>query len=154
MSGKGAIRIVLLGFVAVSIGWFVAREATNTQDSGEIVQAQAPERQVMVYYFHRTARCATCLKIEELSKTSVEANFVPELQNGDLAFMTVNVEEQGNEHFVNDYDLVSQAVVLVDYREGVQEKWKSLDRTWDLVHTEDEFTVYVRDEVRAFLETL
>jgi len=154
MSGKGALRLILLAFVAVSIGWFVTREASNTTDAANAVQAASNGRQVMVYYFHRTARCATCLKIEELSESSVAANFADELQNGDLEFKSVNVETEGNEHFVDDYQLVSQAVVLVDYRDGVQEKWKNLDQVWDLVHTDDAFTGYVRDEVRSFLATL
>jgi len=154
MSGRGIVRIVLLGFVALSIGWFVTREATNDQNPTDAVQAASKERQVMVYYFHRTARCKTCLKIEELSKNGVEANFASELKDGDLVFKSVNVEADGNEHFVEDYELVSQALVLVDYRDGVQQKWKSLERTWELVHTEDEFDGYVRDEVRTFLETL
>ena len=153
MSGKGIVRLVLLGFVAVSIGWFVVRETANNNGTTGAAPVAANERQVTVYYFHRTARCATCLKIEELSKNSVEANFADALKTGGLVFQSVNVEDEGNEHFVEDYALVSQAVVLVDYRDGVQKNWKSLDRTWDLVHTENEFTGYVRDEVRAFLET-
>ena len=154
MTGKGAIRIILLGFVAVSIGRFVMRESANNTDATDAVQIASKERQVTVYYFHRTARCKTCLKIEELSKNSVEANFADELKSGDLVLKSLNVEADGNEHFVEDYELVSQALVLVDYREGVQKKWKSLERTWELVHTEEEFATYVRDEVRTFLETL
>ena len=155
MTGRGVIRLVLLGFVVVALGVFMVRESGNKEtDAADAVQAAAHGRQVTVYYFHRTARCATCLKIEELSKNSVMANFADELKRGDLVFKSVNVETGGNEHFVDDYQLVSQALVLVDYRDGVQEKWKNLDQVWDLVHTDDAFNAYVRDEVRTFLATI
>ena len=154
MSGKGIVRLVLLAFVAVSLGWFISKETADEPDAADTVQAPEKERQVTAYYFHRTARCKTCLKIEDLSKTGIATGFAAELSNGDLAFQSLNVEAEGNEHFVEDYELVSQALVLVDYRNGVPGKWKSLDRTWELVHSDDEFKAYVRDEVRAFLETL
>lgn len=155
MTGRGVIRLVLLGFVVVALGFFVARETGNKEtDATDAVQAAADGRQVTVYYFHRTARCATCLKIEEQSQNSVAANFAEQLKRGDLVFKSVNVETEGNEHFVDDYQLVSQALVVVDYRDGVQEKWKNLDQVWNLVHTDDAFNAYVRDEVQIFLASI
>lgn len=104
-----------------------------------------------VYYFHRTARCPTCLKIEALAKQEVEASFATELKRGDLKFLSLNVEEAGNEHFVKDYELVAQALVLVEYRNGVAQRSRNLEAIWDLVGTEAEFNRYVRDEVRTFV---
>ena len=150
MSRKKAVQIVLLAFVLISVVWLVVREVSPKRTGADAAPA-ATGRQVMVYYFHRTARCPTCLKIEALAKQEVEASFAAELKRGDLKFLSLNVEEAGNEHFVKDYDLVSQSLVLVDYRNGVQEHWKNLDAVWDLVHTEEDFARYVRDEVRAFV---
>jgi hypothetical protein len=93
------------------------------------------------------------MKIEALAKQEVETSFAAELKQGDMRFASINVEEAGNEHFIKDYELVSQALVLADYRDGVQQRWKNLEAIWDLVHTEEDFDRYVRDEVRAYLGT-
>ncbi len=155
MNGKSGLRLLLLGFVVVAVGYITLQQSSKSNsEAGDAVQAAANGRQVTVYYFHRTARCATCLKIEELSKSSVAANFADDIARGDVEFKSVNVETEGNEHFVDDYQLVSQALVLVDYRDGVQEKWKNLDQVWNLVHTDDAFNAYVRDEVQIFLSAI
>jgi hypothetical protein len=150
MNAKKALTIALTAFVLASVVWLVVREVSPKRTGADATPAAAG-RQVTVYYFHRTARCPTCLKIEALAKQEVEASFATELKRGDLKFLSLNVEEAGNEHFVKDYELVTQAVVLVDYRDGVQQRWRNLEAIWDLVHTEEDFNRYIRDEVQAFV---
>jgi len=150
MNAKRIVTIALTAFVLISVVWLVVREVSPKRTGADAAPA-ASGRQVVVYYFHRTARCPTCLKIEALAKQEVETSFAAELKRGDLKFQSLNVEEAGNEHFVKDYELVSQSLVLVDYRNGIQGHWKNLDAVWDLVHTEEDFNRYVRDEVRAYL---
>ena len=148
MNVRRSASVVLIGFVVVSAIWLVVREVSPKRAADAATPTAA--RQVTVYYFHRTARCPTCLKIEALAKQEVEATFASELQRGDMRFASINVEEAGNEHFIKDYELVSQALVLADYRHGVQQRWKNLDAIWDLVDHEEDFARYVRDEVRLF----
>ncbi len=150
MNVKRMITMTLLAFVVVSLIWLIVREVSPKRAETDAAIAHEG-RQVMVYYFHRTARCVTCLKIESLAKQEVESSFAAELKRGDVRFQSLNVEEAGNEHFVKDYSLVSQSLVLVDYRNGAQGQWKNLDAVWDLVHAEEDFARYVRDEVRAFV---
>jgi hypothetical protein len=150
MNAKKIVTAVLIAFVLVSIGWLVVREVSPGRSAADATPAAAG-RQVAVYYFHRTARCPTCLKIESLAKQEVETSFAKELKQGDMKFLSLNVEEAGNEHFVKDYDLVAQALVLVEYRDGVARRSKNLEAIWDLVGTEAEFNRYVRDEVGIFV---
>jgi len=150
MNAKRTITIALMAFVLVSVVWLIAREVSPKRPAADSTAPSIAARQVTVYYFHRTARCPTCLKIEALAKQEVETSFAAELKHGDMRFASINVEEAGNEHFIKDYELVSQALVLVDYRGGVQQRWKNLDAIWDLVDYEEDFARYVRDEVRLF----
>ncbi|HUU45200.1 MAG TPA: nitrophenyl compound nitroreductase subunit ArsF family protein [Acidobacteriota bacterium] len=152
MNGKQIIRLLLLAFVLLGVVWMVVKETATDPGATGTAEPQSQAREVVAYYFHRTARCVTCLKIENQSRTEIERSFAAELNQGGLIFRSVNVEEPGNEHFKQEYQLVSQALVLVDYREGIRHRWQNLDQVWDLVHTEDQFNTYVRDEVRAFLE--
>lgn len=110
-----------------------------------------PERYVQVYYFHGKIRCYSCNRIEQLTVETVRRFFQKELESGRLKISVVNVSDPENSHFVKDYQLYSQSVILSD-REGDREvKWKNLIRVWELLKDDDKFREYVRAEVEAFL---
>ena len=75
--------------------------------AGSFAFAQSsPQAKIIAYYFHGSFRCATCTNMEKYSKEAIEANFKDALTSGKLEFKAVNVEDRGNEHFVNDYKLI------------------------------------------------
>jgi hypothetical protein len=71
-----------------------------------------------------------------------------------LEFVTINYDEPQNEHVWNDYQLAAQSLVLVHYKDGVQQKWENLSQIWELVGDEDQFYTYVKDGVDRFLKEL
>jgi hypothetical protein len=107
-------------------------------------------RTVVAYYFHGNFRCQTCRKIEALSREAVESGFPEDLKAGRLEWRVINVEEPGNEHFVQDYQLFSKALVLVAKEGSKQTRWKNLQEVWTLVGNKEAFTKYVQDEIRAY----
>lgn len=106
---------------------------------------------VVVYYFHGNTRCITCRKIESFAKSAVESGFASELKTGQIEFRVVNVEEPDNEHFVQDYQLVTRSVVLSRVQNGTQQGWKNLDQVWTLVRDPEAFQRYVVDETKQLL---
>jgi len=102
----------------------------------------------VVYYFHATARCATCRTIEAYAHEALTSAFGAELKAGEVEWRMVNVEEPGNEHFMNDFGLYTRSVVLTDAKDA--KRFKVLDRVWQLVQDKAAFQRYVEDEVRAF----
>ena len=107
---------------------------------------------LVAYYFHGNMRCMTCRTIEAYAKEAVNAGFPEALKDGRLEFRVVNVEEKANEHFVQDYQLVTRSVVLVQFADGKQEQWKNLARVWELTRDKEAFLKYVQDETRSYLE--
>lgn len=146
---KRFIQIALLAVVALSIVWLVVPRQSNTDASS--VNATAAPAEYVAYYFHRTARCVTCLKIEHSAHDVIFRDFASQLREGELLFLPTDVEAVGNEHFIKDYELVSQALVLVKYDDGKVERSRNLDRIWDLVSDSAQFDEYVRHEVATFL---
>jgi hypothetical protein len=108
--------------------------------------------EVIAYYFHGTFRCPTCHKLEQYSKETIEKDFKDALSSGKLEFKVVNVEDKGNEHFVNDYQLYTKALVLSFVKDGKEIRSKNLDKIWQLVGNKEQYENYVRDEVSAFLK--
>ncbi len=107
---------------------------------------------VTVYYFHGSFRCVTCTNMEKYSKEAIEANFKEGLASGKLEFKVVNVEERGNEHFVNDYKLYTKSLILSMVKDGKEVKHKNLDKIWELARNKQKFIEYVTAEVSAFMK--
>ena len=171
MKTKSLITVALLAFVVIAIGFLVVKEIRTSEgiasplgtglkaDSGSkeaplIPDASSPEgnRKVVAYYFHGRVRCVSCVKIEKLSRKAITEGFPKELKNDRLAFREVDVEEPGNRHFIGDYRLTSQSLVIVEYRDGRQVRWKNLEKVWTLLGSEKEFLPYVKEGVSSYLE--
>lgn len=120
--------------------------------SADAAGGQAPATKVTAYYFHGSFRCPTCRKLERYSKEAIENNFKDALASGRLEFRTVNVEDRGNEHFVNDYQLYTKALVLSSVKDGKEVRSKNLTKIWELAGNQQGFSEYVRVEVADFLK--
>lgn len=136
--------LTFLVIVAVSIGF--------SSISFNARAGQAPSDKVVAYYFHGTFRCPTCHKLEQYSKEVMAADFKDALASGKLEFKVVNVEDKGNEHFVNDYQLYTKSLVLSLVKDGKQIKWKNLDKIWEYAGNKQKYYAYVQSEVADFLK--
>jgi hypothetical protein len=168
---KTIITTVLLLFVFASVVFLVAKEfrkssaspgettpqpaTQNALNSAPAVAAEGsagPSHKVIAYYFHGTFRCPTCRIIEAYTQEAVEGGFAPALKDGRLEWQVLNVEDPGNEHFAKDYQLFTKSVVIADFRDGKQVRWKNLKNVWQLTGNKDGFLQYIRDEVSSYLE--
>lgn len=107
---------------------------------------------VIAYYFHGSFRCYTCTNMERFSKEAIETNFKDDLASGRLEFKAVNVEERGNEHFVDDYKLYTKSLILSLVKDGKEVKSKNLDKIWQLACNKQKFIEYVTAELSAFMK--
>lgn len=178
MKFKKIITAALLLFVVASVACLIIKEygnRTSTAAPGKSATATTAEKQadsagtiakkadntakkeqksqVMVYYFHGTARCVTCRTIEAWTKEAIQTAFPAELVNGRVKIQIVNVENPGQAHFVQDFQLTSSSVVLVQLEDGKIAKWQNLDQVWNLVHkTKPIFLHYIQNATRAMLK--
>jgi len=123
---------------------------TAAIDSVEPAPAEA-QVQVIATYFHGNRRCATCRKLEAYAQEAVTGGFPDEIAAGVLQWRVVNFDEDANAHFLEDYELFSQAVILSRLEGGKETVWKNLDRIWTLVGDQEAYLAYVRSELRTFL---
>lgn len=118
-------------------------------------QMEASENSyVVAYYFHGNFRCYSCYKIEQYSKEAIKQFFEEELKSGKLTFKAINVEEQGSEHFINDYQLYTKSLVISLIKNGKEVKYKNLTKVWEYLRNKQKFYDYVKDEINNYLEEL
>lgn len=109
---------------------------------------------VIAYYFHTTFRCQSCHKIEQYTEEAIKSNFAKEIESGDLEYKVINIEEKGDEHFVQEYKLYTKSVVLSLIQDGKEAKFKNLEQVWQLLRNKDKFYQYIKNETQGFLDSL
>jgi len=149
MGITGFKKTAAIFFVSICL-W--AGNSLITGQTAEAAEEGDPGYYVQVYYFHGKVRCRSCNMIEKLTLETVRAFFPEELEKGRLKLSVVNVSDGENEHFVQEYSLYSQSVILSEMKDGKQVSWKNLIRVWELLNDESQFKDYVRGEVSTFLE--
>jgi len=134
-----------------------ANPESATSSAGDLSAArvQAPptggSTVVYAYYFHRTFRCVSCLSMEEMASRAIEEHFGPQLKNGQIVWMPVNIEDPATETLQKQLDVRGTGLVLARMENGVYKDSKSLDKLWGLLSRPDDFSKCVVDEVNAYL---
>jgi hypothetical protein len=129
---KQVISVLLLAVVGASLAVMVMRESRRPAATGTELTSQ---KGTTVYYFYGNHRCATCNRMEGLTKKAI--------QDKGVTFKAVNLDEPANEHFVKDFQLDSRVVVI--QRDGT---FKKMDAVWDLVGDEDAFIAYIQSGLK------
>ena len=151
---KKIISITLGLFIAASLIYLVVTELGTSETEQKKVETEETQQsdRLDIYYFHATARCNSCLKIEKFTRSAIETGFENELKNGKIVFKMVNIEKQENKHFITDYELYTKSVIVQQIKGGKPVKWSNLDKIWDLLDNETRFSLYIQDEVKKMTE--
>ena len=91
--------------------------------------------------------------MEKWTLEIIEDKFKKELDKGVLTFQSINIDEEKNSHYADDYLLPSQAVIVSKVIEGKEVKWTELENIWFLNDNETSFKVYIEKEIKEFLKT-
>jgi hypothetical protein len=160
---KHLVTGALLAFVAVTGITLAVKETAHARavakaetspvpaEAARTAPAERPAT-VFVTYFHTTARCVSCLKIEDLTNATMAERFAAPIAEKRVVWRSVNLDEPANAHFAKDYDLYTKSVVVSEVKGGFEVRWKNLDQVWHLLGNPESFQSYVEREVQAFLE--
>jgi hypothetical protein len=113
----------------------------------------APDK-IVVYYFHATRRCPTCLGIQANIEQTINDRFAEETAAGKLAFEVLNFEEDANKRFVDEYQLSFSTMIVAAQAGGKTVKWENAEKIWEHAHNPPELTAYAEKMVRAYLGML
>jgi hypothetical protein len=150
-----ALLLMLVGLAGTACQRSVSVPAANPTATMEtIVPAPtdtAAATHVVVYYFHRTIRCETCLKFEALTERALRDGFAGELAGGQLIWRVTDFEKPENEPLTSKYEVFESSVVASRLVGETEVEWKKLQDIWGLVGNDNAFIAYIQDEVGAYL---
>ena len=125
-----------------------------TLASGSLAFAavSAPSKdKVIVYYFHETIRCSTCMKFEAYSKATLDKYFPKDLKDGEVEWHVLNMDSPQNKHFVKQFKLFTKALIIEKVHDGKVVVWKNLEDIWSFTEDEGKFMNYVKTNIDAYL---
>lgn len=70
-------------------------------------------KQVDVFYFHFSRRCATCLNLEKVAKESVETLYPEQVKKGEITFQSVDLDEDAGEALGKKYNIEGQTLIVI-----------------------------------------
>jgi hypothetical protein len=107
---------------------------------------------VDVYYFHHTDRCATCLSIEENTKSALDLYFADEMKDGTISFYSVCYEDDSDKKAVEKYEVDGPALYLTKVKKGKETNKNLTDFAFDnSLHNADKFKNGLRDKMNELL---
>jgi hypothetical protein len=127
------------------------RSDNKIKDKDVPTRIDKPEIRIIAYYFHPTARCPTCLNIENFTKEVIQTQFEKEVKEEMISFRALNIEDSVNEHYVNDYSLQYSSLILAKFVNKKQTNWKNLEHVWKFANDKDRFFKYASFEIKGFL---
>ncbi len=150
---RATITVVLLVFVVLSVGYVILAKVIRLSRAApsEEMDGTPARTKTVVYYFSTSSRCASCMRIEAWTKECLEQEFSSELKAGRIDWKPVNLEENGNMHFVDDFKLTAKTVIVCNYRDGKAGQYVDLVDVWQLLNDKGRFFLLVRTKVKEFL---
>jgi hypothetical protein len=144
------LLLVLLATVSLTLTGCGQRAATGdpaTPLPGEVISLVD---KVEVVNFHATQRCASCDALGRLSRETVYEFFQPELRDGKVSFLEVNVDLPENKELAVKYQARGSSLYLNAVSDG-QDKIEEDIRAWRLLADEAGFKDYLKGRINQAL---
>ena len=140
---KISFVLLLSGLMLVSCQ---QKESKKTVTEEASINAENQEVTAVVYYFHGTRRCPTCIKVGEIARATVENNFKKEIEEGKVKFEDINVEDGKHDDLVEKFQIKWNALIIrINSKEG--------EEISDLTDMAFQYANTSPDEVEAAIKT-
>ena len=97
------VSILLFGSITMS----VAQTKSTIKDKTDNVT------KVMVYYFHATSRCPTCISIETNTQKVLDTYFKTEVEKGIIKYVVLDSDENKNKAICEKYEAFGSSLHII-----------------------------------------
>jgi len=91
----------------------LALSACKTQSSENPSTELAISEDIQVYYFHNTARCATCNAVEDETRVALDMFYADEMKAGEMDFTSLNLQEDEGKKMAQTLNVSGQTLLIV-----------------------------------------
>ena len=126
---------------------------TEQGDTTAVVKKAEDLPEILVYNFHVTNRCPSCIAIEDVTTKTLKTYFAAEVKRGQIKQFIVNVDEEKNAKLAEKYQVFGSGLFITRVFKG---KETTADLTGDgfkyARKKEEEFTHIVKSKIQEFLK--
>lgn len=108
---------------------------------------------LQIVYFHRANRCSGCIWAEDATTNTLNTYFAEELENGDIEYQIINLQDDDNSDIVDKYNAHSSSLFINEVKDGT-DNIEEISGIWTKLHRDDAFTELVKTSIEAHLENL
>lgn len=153
MKNKKIIIFQVVAFLAIAVILIIVG-SSNKADSGKSWSKSAgvnekPAEKVEVVYFYSSARCASCIALEEFTENTINNNFQDKLNSGELTFNAYNVEESDNAEIVNKYRARGSSLFINPIYDD-EDHIKEEVNVWRYLSNEEQFSNYLSNKINSY----
>ena len=128
-------------------------DSTAKNDKTILSKNRSEGTQVMVYYFHVTNRCPSCMAIEKATKKTLDTHFKNEVKQGSVKLTILNVDDEANKAISEKYQVYGSSLIIARVCNG---KETTTDMTGDgfkyARNKEEKFIELLKNQVAAYLK--
>lgn len=137
------MKNLLLIFSVVLI-FTTACQPTGSNQDKTSVSEEVLDNVILVYNFHLTMRCVSCVAIEDATTKTLNTYFSEELKEGKIKQFSINVDESANSKIAEKYEAYGSGLRITKIENG---KEQTIDLT-------AEGFKYARSKEEQFIEIL
>ncbi len=149
MSGRRTFEILILAVFVIF--WMSGTHSVLIPGPAELHAAPVPENGVIVYQFHRRFRCDACYKLEASINEALKTHFPEDLKAGRLVYRVLDLDAEGSDQYEKKYDFFYNTVIVVDFENGKETRFKNLEEVWGLVEDKEASVEFIRSEIAEYL---
>ena len=111
-------RIIYLSLIFITLSLFSAcnsseNKETKEQDIVTVENDSISANTILVYYFHGSIRCHTCVSVDENTHQYIKDLFPAKLDKGDIVFKSINIDENERPDLIEKYQIYGQTLLFI-----------------------------------------
>lgn len=155
LTNADVLRIGLLFFVCASITVLAVRAmipaGTIASDTMSLGENHGADR-IIVYSTHAKVRCPSCIKMEKLTRKTLDTFFADQQAAKDVEWKELDYEAPENAAFAERHKIATATVLLVRIKDGKEVESKNFAAdAWKLLGDEERFMDTIRGHIQQFI---
>jgi len=148
-----SLLIQLIIFSVLAVVLIVFGSARNGQSSDIKLDSETRPKadKIEIIYFHSTARCASCITLEEYLNEAVDDFFQDEIASGRINFQKVNVDLSENKELAKKFQAVSSSLKINEIYDGVDHIEED-SRVWRYLGDKEALKNYLQNRIESRLK--
>jgi thiol-disulfide isomerase/thioredoxin len=95
--------------LAFMLPLFHSPQVTETMTAPQADSFSKDKKEIIVYYFHTSRRCKTCLSIERVAKNVVKEQYE---KDKTVVFRSIDIEDEENAALAEKYEVGGSALIV------------------------------------------